>query len=112
MAAKTEAVDATKKQKKVKVPGFIVTKRKPVAKRSGAIKVMNAKRKLVRDVIREVSGFAPYEKRIIEMIKMGTASTAKRAFKLCKKRLGSHKRAKAKSNELTRVVSEQKHRAH
>ena len=40
---------------------------------------------LVREVVREVVGFAPYERRMIELIKIGSAATFKRALKLAKK---------------------------
>lgn len=40
--------------------------------------------KFVRDLVREVSGFAPYEKRTMELLKI---SKDKRALKFCKKRV-------------------------
>ena len=42
-----------------------------------------------RDIIREVMGFAPYEKRAMEVLKVGNE---KRAQRFCKKRLGTHQR--------------------
>jgi large subunit ribosomal protein L36e len=39
----------------------------------------------VRSLIREVAGFAPYEKRITELLKVGKD---KRALKLAKRKLG------------------------
>ena len=39
--------------------------------------------KFVRDIIREVAGLAPYEKRVTELLKVGKD---KRALKLCKKK--------------------------
>ena len=42
-----------------------------------------------RDIIREVMGFAPYEKRAMEVLKLGKE---KRAQRFCKKRLGTHQR--------------------
>ncbi|OMJ17541.1 60S ribosomal protein L36 [Smittium culicis] len=63
----------------------------------------NKKTRFVKDLIREVSGFAPYEKRILELLKN---SKDKRARKLAKKRLGTFTRAKAKVDELSNVIAE------
>jgi len=59
----------------------------------------------VRRIIREVSGFAPYEKRITEMLRAGTAKETKKAMKLAKKRLGTFTRAKAKREFLLGVIA-------
>jgi large subunit ribosomal protein L36e len=40
--------------------------------------------KFVREVIREVSGYAPYERRIIELVRVGLD---KRALKLAKRKV-------------------------
>ena len=40
--------------------------------------------KFVREIIREVAGLAPYEKRVSELLKVGKD---KRALKLCKKKV-------------------------
>ncbi|KAF9126234.1 60S ribosomal protein L36 [Mortierella sp. GBA39] len=62
----------------------------------------------VRSLIREVAGFAPYERRIMELIKN---SKDKRARKLAKKRLGTFLRAKKKVEEMTAVIADSR-RAH
>ena len=62
---------------------------------------LNKRVAFVREVILEVAGFSPYEKRVLELLKVGKE---KRALKLLKAKLGTHKRAKNKremmSNEL------------
>nr|ACI68713.1 60S ribosomal protein L36 [Salmo salar] len=58
--------------------------------------------KFVRDTIREVCGFAPYERRAMELLKV---SKDKRALKFIKKRIGTHIRAKRKREELSNVLA-------
>ena len=55
----------------------------------------------MRNLIREVAGFAPYEKRITELLKVGKD---KRALKVAKRKLGTHKRAKKKREEMSGVL--------
>eukprot|EP00891_Asterochloris_glomerata_P000432 jgi/Astpho2/432/fgenesh1_pm.00011_%23_13_t len=57
--------------------------------------------KFVREIIREVAGMAPYERRVTELLKVGRD---KRALKLCKKKLGTHLRAKKKREELGALI--------
>nr|XP_048291812.1 60S ribosomal protein L36-like [Myodes glareolus] len=58
--------------------------------------------KFVRDMIREVCGFAPYERRATELFKV---SKDKRALKFIKKRVGTHVSAKRKREELSNVLA-------
>ncbi|KAG4306538.1 hypothetical protein PORY_000526, partial [Pneumocystis oryctolagi] len=57
----------------------------------------------IRDTIREVVGFAPYERRIIELLRN---SKDKRARRFAKRRLGTFLRAKKKIEKLTHFISE------
>ncbi|CAL9002522.1 unnamed protein product [Prunus brigantina] len=78
--------------------GHIVTKRE-LAPRPSDRKGKTSKRvHFVRNLIREVAGFAPYEKRITELLKVGKD---KRALKVAKRKLGTHKRAKKKREEMS-----------
>ncbi|RMZ80668.1 hypothetical protein DV738_g2673, partial [Chaetothyriales sp. CBS 135597] len=63
----------------------------------------------VRDIVKEVAGLAPYERRVIELLRN---SKDKRARKLAKKRLGTFGRAKRKVDELQRVIAESRRTAH
>merc|ERR1712206_35917 len=58
--------------------------------------------KFIRDIVKEVSGHAPYEKRVMELLKI---SKDKRALKFLKRRLGTHLRAKRKREELGHVLT-------
>jgi len=87
--------------------GFIVTKRASKPRRASQRKAGN-RVQLIKDVIREVGGFAPYERRVIELLKIGTASTNKRAMKFSKKRLGTHLRGKKKREEMIDLLMKQR----
>ncbi|KAK4837277.1 hypothetical protein QYF36_004129 [Acer negundo] len=81
--------------------GHVVTK-KELAPRPSDRKGKTSKRiHFVRNVIREVAGFAPYERRITELLKVGKD---KRALKVAKRKLGTHKRAKKKREEMSNVL--------
>nr|GEW37419.1 60S ribosomal protein L36-2-like [Tanacetum cinerariifolium] len=81
--------------------GHIVTK-KELAPRPSDRKGKTSKRvHFVRNVIKEVAGLAPYEKRITELLKVGKD---KRALKLAKRKLGTHKRAKKKREDMAEVL--------
>ncbi|XP_071171239.1 large ribosomal subunit protein eL36-like isoform X1 [Mytilus edulis] len=57
--------------------------------------------KFVRDLVREIAGFAPYEKRMQELLRI---SKDKRALKFAKRRLGTHFRGKKKREEMQSVL--------
>ena len=54
--------------------------------------------KFVREIIREVAGMAPYERRVTELLKVGRD---KRALKLCKKKVSAVSQAvRTRSSQL------------
>ena len=67
--------------------------------------------KMCRSIAREVCGLAPYERRILDMIKSGGSAADKRVYKFAKRRLGSHKRALVKREDIKAVNSAQRARA-
>ncbi|CAO1397550.1 unnamed protein product [Diamesa serratosioi] len=58
--------------------------------------------KFIRELVREVVGHAPFEKRTMELLKV---SKDKRALKFLKRRLGTHIRAKRKREELGNILA-------
>jgi large subunit ribosomal protein L36e len=60
---------------------------------------------VIRKVISELVGKAPYERKIIELLKQKKANSNKKAYKLAKKSLGTHKRASKKRTELTEYLA-------
>lgn len=75
------------------------------------IQVLSKRTALAREIVREVVGLSPYERRILDMIKTGGSSADKRIYKYAKKRLGSHKRAVQKREDIKQVNSKQRARA-
>ncbi|CAF0804023.1 unnamed protein product [Didymodactylos carnosus] len=65
----------------------------------------NKRVKFIRDLVREVVGFMPYERRAMELMKVGRD---KRALKYVKARLGSHQRGKQKRDELQGAILAQR----
>ena len=57
--------------------------------------------KLVREIVKEVAGLAPYEKRIAELLRIGKD---KRALKYAKQKLGTHVRGKRKREEIAEIL--------
>ncbi|KAF9244741.1 hypothetical protein LCP9604111_7133 [Penicillium roqueforti] len=62
----------------------------------------------VREIAQEVVGLAPYERRIIELLRN---AQDKRARKLAKKRLGTFGRGKAKVESMQKVIAESRRTA-
>ncbi|KAF8579314.1 60S ribosomal protein L36 [Ramaria rubella] len=67
------------------------------------------KTSFTRQVIRDVAGYAPYERRVMELLRN---SKDKKARKLTKKRLGTLLRAKRKIDELSNTIQESRRAGH
>ena len=65
--------------------------------------------KFVREVVHELAGWSPYERRAMDIIKLGKNKIA-RSF--LKKRLGTHKRAMHKLHYLEDVIQEENMQHH
>ncbi|KAM0868047.1 hypothetical protein ACQ4PT_041593 [Festuca glaucescens] len=81
--------------------GHVVTKRELPPRPSDRKGKITKRVHFVRNLIREVAGFAPYERRITELLKVGKD---KRALKVAKRKLGTHNRAKKKREEMSSVL--------
>nr|ADK34015.1 ribosomal protein L36 [Prionchulus punctatus] len=82
--------------------GHKITKHTRKPKPSRRKGTMNKHVKFVRDIVREVCGMAPYEKRAIELLRI---SKDKKALKFVKRRIGGHGRAKRKRDETQNVLT-------
>jgi len=91
--------------------GHVVNRPKVQAwkKRPVLRKGLTSKRAVaVRSVIREIAGFSPLEKTMIEMIRTGVASKEKKASKRARAKLGTHRRAMHKKEELVNLIALQR----
>ena len=84
----------------------VVEKRARPMKPSSRKGSKSARTKIVREVIYEVAGLAPYEKRLLDMLKTGGASAEKRMYKFAKQRLGTHKRAVKKREDMKDIYAQ------
>lgn len=101
---------APKKAKKL-TKGHAVTKLAKVAKPSYRKGRLSKRTAQVRSVIREVTGMAPYEKKILEFLQAGGTKDEKKALKLAKKRLGTHKRGLRKRESLRESMQSNRRKA-
>ncbi|KAI2491939.1 ribosomal eL36-like protein [Fragilaria crotonensis] len=90
--------------------GHVTTERARPARPDAKKMVASAKTKMCRAIAREVVGLSPYERRILDMIKTGGSAADKRIYKFAKRRLGSHKRALAKREDIKEVNAQQRAR--
>lgn len=100
---------APKKAKKL-TKGHAVTKLAKVSKPSYRKGRLSKRTALVRSVIREVTGFAPYERKVLELLQAGSTKDEKKALKVAKKRLGTHKRGMNKREYLRMVMQKMRHK--
>lgn len=73
-----------------------VTRKGKIAKRT----------KVVREIVREVAGFSPFEKKLLEMFRTGVAHTEKKALRQLRHKFGSHHRAMKKRDDLQDFIAQ------
>merc|ERR1719453_1489189 len=77
--------------------------------RPGLRKGRTSKRAVfVRNIIRDVAGYSPLEKRLMELIKTQVAAKEKKSVKIMRKVIGTHKRALLKKAVLDTAIERQK----
>jgi large subunit ribosomal protein L36e len=85
--------------------GFVVTK---PAQKDSAFRAAKSHRKGrihpriqgVREVVSEICGLMPFERKMVELIKTGIPSKEKRSVKLARRKLGTIRRAKNKKQQI------------
>jgi len=85
-------------------PAKMAWKTRPVTKKGKVSKRSTA----VRAIIREVCGFSPLEKKMLELIRTGVASKEKKAVKIARQKLGTHRRATLRRDALNAMILAQK----
>ena len=64
--------------------------------------------KHVREIIHEVCGFSPLEKRMVEALRTGVAAKEKKCVKQARAKLGTHRRATLKRDALSKWIQQQR----
>eukprot|EP01039_Chlorochromonas_danica_P008924 gene8924-9844_t len=85
--------------------GYPVTKVAKAARPADSKGKVSKRTKFIRDLITEVVGLSPYEKRLLDMLKTGGASSEKRMYKFAKRRLGTHRRALKKRDQVKELYA-------
>lgn len=66
--------------------------------------------KAVREIIREITGLSPLESKMEELMKAGEAAKDKKAVKIARHKLGTHKRALHKRDQIAAIIQAQRKR--
>lgn len=88
----------------VQRPAKMAWKTRPVTRKGKASKRSLA----VREIIREVAGFSPLEKKMMELIRTGVAAKEKKAVKHARAKLGTHRRAILRRDAINDMILKQK----
>ena len=63
---------------------------------------------VVREIVQEICGLAPVQKKMIEMIRTGDAKKEKKAVRLARLRVGQHSRACRIKENLVELIGRQR----
>ncbi|CAG9314602.1 unnamed protein product [Blepharisma stoltei] len=100
---------AAKKAKQL-TKGHVVTKLEKKARPSNRKGKLSKRTETVRSVIRDVTGFAPYERKILELLQAGSSKDEKKALKVAKRRVGTHRRGMRKREYMRGVMQRLRHK--
>ena len=91
--------------------GFAVTrpekmswKTRPVTRKG----LVSKRNKNIKELIREITGLSPLESKMEELLKAGDSAKDKKATKLARHKLGTHRRAILKREELQKLIQAQR----
>ena len=76
--------------------GYPTEKREKTVRPSNKKGTISKRTKMVRDLVSEVCGLSPYEKRLMDMLKTGGTSSEKRMYKYSKRRVRFSQRCRGK----------------
>ena len=88
----------------ITAPAKQAYKKRPVLKKG----INCARNKAVREIIHEVCGFSPLEKRMVEALRTGVAAKEKKCVKQARAKLGTHRRATLKRDALSKWIQQQR----
>ncbi len=92
--------------------GHIVTKpqtnpnafKKDLSSRKGRL---HTRVSAIREVMTEVTGLSPFQRKMMEMLKTGDSVKEKKAVRIARKRTGSHKRAQLVRDKIAGIIQAQ-----
>eukprot|EP00754_Rhynchopus_humris_P006087 Rhum_TRINITY_DN12976_c0_g1::Rhum_TRINITY_DN12976_c0_g1_i1::g.55430::m.55430/K02920/RP-L36e, RPL36; large subunit ribosomal protein L36e len=84
--------------------GHVTTKRSKAVSSTKRLSLQKNKLNAVKEVVMETAGLSPYERRIVELLKV---QREKRALRFCKRRLGSFARGKKKREIMSSLIRKQ-----
>ena len=61
----------------------------------------------IREVMTEVTGLSPFQRKMMELLKTGDSVKEKKAVRLARKRTGSHKRAQLVRDKISKINQDQ-----
>ena len=61
----------------------------------------------IREVMTEVTGLSPFQRKMMEMLKTGDSVKEKKAVRVARKRTGSHKRAQLVRDKIAAIIQAQ-----